>query len=175
MLIKIKEITFYSLVFLFLKMVVEVPKEKIKIRKATKKDLKNISDIFRKETSKKPYLQKWTQKTAVKKINEFFERDDIYLISVEEEIVGFIILKISVGENGKSAFIDELWLKSNYQGKGIGITLMNYIEDTYKDKGIKSIYLISDIRSNAFYFYKKLKYNPYNDFVLMAKKLNKST
>ena len=155
-------------------MVVEVSKEKVKIRKARKKDLKDISNIFRKETSKKPYFQKWTQKTAVEKINEFFKRDDIYLILIEEEIIGFIILKLSVGETGKSAFVDELWLKSGHQGKGIGTTLMRYIEDTYKDKGIKSISLISDIRSNAFCFYKKLKYKPYNDFVLMSKKLNKS-
>jgi len=155
--------------------VVEVSKENIKIRKATKKDLKDISNIFRKETSKRPYFQKWTQKTALEKIIEFFKKGDIYLVMIEKKIVGFIILHISLGYNGKEAFIDELWLKSDYQGKRIGKILMRFIEDKYKDKGIKSIYLISDINSNAFCFYKKLKYKGYNDFVLMSKKLNKST
>ncbi len=141
------------------------------IRKATKKDLRDISNIFRKESSKKPYSQKWTQKTALEKIKEFFKKDEIYLIMIEKEIVGFIILKISVGENGKSACIDEFWLKSDYQGRGIGTTLIGFIEKTYKNKGIKSIGLISDKRSNAFSFYKKLKYKTHNQYVLMDKKL----
>lgn len=143
----------------------------MKIRKATKKDLKKISDIFRKETSKKPYLQKWTQKTALEKLKEFLKKDEIYLAVIGKEIVGLIILKISIGENGKTAFVDELWLKSGYQGKGIGTALMRYIEDTYKDKRIKSIGLISDKRSGAFRFYKKLKYKIHNQYVLMSKKL----
>ena len=37
----------------------------MKIRKARKADFKEISEIFRVESAKKPYLQKWNKKTAL--------------------------------------------------------------------------------------------------------------
>lgn len=143
----------------------------MRIRRAAKEDLKEISDIFRKETAKRPYCQRWTQKTAFEKIEAFFKKSDIYIVVIDKKIIGFIILRITVGERGRGAYIEELWLKSDFQRKGIGKNLMNFIENKCKRIGVKSIGLISDKRSNAFRFYKKLKYKTHNNLVLMDKKL----
>ena len=145
----------------------------VNIRKATKRDLKDISGIFKRESSKKPYFQKWTDRTALERIIEFSKTDDIFVVMANDKLVGFIVSHIGIEEKGKGAFVKEIWLKQEYQGKGIGKSLMRFIEHKYKNKGVKSIFLMSNKKSNAFGFYKKLKYKEDNDFILMGKKLSR--
>jgi len=143
----------------------------MKIHKATKKDLKEVSKIFLIETAKKPYHQTWNKRTALEKIKELFHKGDIYVVIIEKKIIGFIAMITNLGSRGMEAHIEELWLKSAYQGQGIGKTLMKFIEDKYRNKKTISLALISDKRSKAFKFYKKLEYKAYNDYALMGKKL----
>ena len=145
----------------------------IRIRKATGRDFKNISSIFREESSKKPYFQKWTERTALERIIEFSKTDDIFVVMASNKIIGFIVSHVGIEEKGKGAFVKEIWLKKEYQGKGLGKVFMRFIEKRYKNKGAKSIFLMAHKKSGAFGFYKKLRYKEHNDFVLMGKKLNK--
>jgi ribosomal protein S18 acetylase RimI-like enzyme len=143
----------------------------MKIRKATKKYLKEISKLFLTESAKKPYEQKCNERTAFKKVKELFSKEDIFIVVSEEKIIGFITLEVRLGSRGKKVYIDELWLEADYRGKGIGKRLIKFVEAAYLKKGIKSIYLISDKRSRAFGFYKKLRYKADPNDVLMAKRL----
>ena len=142
----------------------------LSIRKAGKGDIKEISNIFREESSKKPYLQEHTEKTSLIKIKDLFRNGHVYVIEVDKKVVGFSASNIRYGKN---AFIDEIWIKSAYHKKGIGKTLLGFVEDVYRKKGLKSIKLISDKKSGAFYFYKKLGYKEKSQYVLMVKKLGK--
>jgi ribosomal protein S18 acetylase RimI-like enzyme len=141
-----------------------------KIRKSIKKDLKEISEIFRIESAKKPYFQKWTKKTAFEKINEFFNKDDLFIAIKDNKIVGFVISYIE-DDNKKKAYADELWLRQDYQGKGIGSSLMKFIENMYKNKGVEIIQLIAKKQAGAFKFYKKLKYKESDENVFLVKRL----
>ena len=142
----------------------------MKIRKATKKDLKEISNLFRIESAKRPYFQKWTQKTALEKITNSFKKDDIHIVMVEKKIVGFIISRIRM-KKGKEVYVDEFWLKPDYQRKGVGKILLKFIEDKYKKRGISRIGLVANRKAGAVHFYKKLKYKVEQEFFYMAKKL----
>jgi aminoglycoside 6'-N-acetyltransferase I len=141
----------------------------MEIRKATKKDLKDIADILRIETAKKPYNQKWNKKSSLEKIKKSFKKDDIYLSELSGIIAGFIICKKNKIQ--KSIYIDELWFKQEYQRKGLGKQLMKKIEEIYKRNEFKSISLVSDKRTNAFKFYKKIGYRSHSVNVYMEKKL----
>lgn len=142
----------------------------VKIRKAEKKDLKEIAEILKIESTKKPYKEKWNSETAFKQTNNFFKKQDIYVGIIDREIAGFIVIHIDT-DNNKKASINELWLKSKYQGKGIGKALVKFAEEKYKQKGVRKLRLISDKKSKAFGFYKKLKYNEKKNIVFMEKKL----
>ena len=91
----------------------------------------------------------------------------------QNEIIGFIVLIIHLGSKGKSVHVEELWLKSECQNKGIGRKVMEFVEKKYKKQGVRNISLVSDKRSKAFGFYKKLKYESYPEYMLMGKKLEK--
>ena len=141
----------------------------MKIREAVKKDVKEISEIFRKESNKKPYFQKWDKKTALEKIKKSLKEGDIRIVGIGEEIAGFIILKSDFKK--KEVYIDELWLRSDYQGKGIGTTLINFIENEYKKKGINIIGVMVNQMAKAVNFYRKLKYKKKHAFYYMTKRL----
>ncbi|MBI4163343.1 MAG: GNAT family N-acetyltransferase [Candidatus Aenigmarchaeota archaeon] len=147
------------------------PKFQSSVRKAMESDLKPISEIFRSESSKKPYSQKWTEQTAFEKVKELFEKGHIYIALVNGEVVGFISLTTSLWEQSKCALIEELWVKSGHQRKGIGRLLVWFAETKCKENDINSIFTISNKKSAAFKFYKKQKYKLYSNHVLMGKKL----
>lgn len=141
----------------------------MKIQEAQKDNLKEISEIFMKETSKKPYNQKWTKRTALKKIKEFFCREKIYVVKINENVAGFAVIVADFKR--KKALVDELWLKKEFQGIGIGKEFMKFIENKYKKQGIKYFRLVSNKKTKAFYFYKKLEYKENKELVFMYKKL----
>jgi len=141
----------------------------MKIRKAKKEDFKEIAEILMKESSKRPYNEKYTLRTAIKEIINF-SKNELYVAVNKKEIIGFIASNIT-SDNKKKAYIDELWLRPVYRGKGVGTTLVSFIEDLYKRKGVKIIRLVAKKNARAFKFYKKIRYNEYKDLVFMEKKL----
>jgi len=141
----------------------------MKIRKATKKDFKEIVDILIKESSKKPYNEKYTVKIALKEIINL-SKNELYVSVNKKEIIGFIASNIT-SDDKKKAYISELWLKPNYQKKGIGKALVKFIENKYKKKGINIIRLVAKRNAGAFKFYKKLKYKEHRTLVFMEKKI----
>ncbi len=141
----------------------------MKIRKAKKEDFKEIAEILMKESSRKPYSEKYTIKTALKEVNKL-SKNEIYVAVSEKEILGFIASSITT-DNKQKAYIDELWLKSTFQGKGVGKTLVKFIEDKLKKKGVNIIRLVAKKNAKAFGFYKKIKYKEYKEMVFMEKKL----
>ncbi len=144
-------------------------KKMVKIRKATKTDFKEIASILIKESSKKPYNEKYDLKKALREINNF-SKDELYVALKEKEIIGFIASSIT-SDDKRKAYINELWLKSIYQGKGVGRILVEFIEEKYKKKGVKIIRLVAKKNAEAFNFYKKLRYKEYKELVFMERKL----
>lgn len=141
----------------------------MKIRKATKKDLNEIAKILMKESAKPPYNEKYNMKIALREVNNF-SKNELYIAENEKNILGFIASSITADDK-KKAYINELWLKVEFQGKGIGKSLVKFIEDFYKKKGVKIIRLVSKRSSKAFEFYKKIKYKEYKELVFMEKKI----
>ena len=80
----------------------------MEIRKATIKDLKEIEKIFKREYSKFPYNEKWTKKTSLLKIKEYFRDNVIFVLEYEKKIIGFIIGHIEIWDKGDKGFIDEV-------------------------------------------------------------------
>lgn len=132
--------------------------------------IKGIAEIFRVETAKEPYFQKWNKKTALNKIKNSFKNDDIYIVISDNKMAGFITSSIAPN-NKRKAHIDEFWLRKDYQRKGYGKALINHIEELYKLKGVKIMQVVSNRHSGAFKFYKKLGYGRSKELAFIDKKL----
>jgi len=143
----------------------------MKFRKATKKDLGKIAEIFRIESAKPPYNKKKTSKKALAGIKKDFKDNDLFVAIIEGKIVGFIMIRKDSDIKNRR-WINEFWILKNYQRKGIGREMMNKIEGMYKKKNIKTLGLAAYTRKGgAVDFYKKLNYKVDNRVVSMTKKL----
>ena len=142
----------------------------MKIRNAKEKDLKEIVNIFITESKKRPYLQKWTKKGATNDFKPFLKKKELWVAVLNEKVIGFILIGITPS-NKKIAYISEIWVTGNYQGKGVGKDLLVFVEKYYKKKGVNRIKLTSYNKSKAFDFYKKLNYKISKEVTLLEKKL----
>ncbi len=143
----------------------------MKIRKAKKKDLKIVDEIFRREYSKFPYNEKWGARISFAKIKNYFNNNFFFVLEENKEIIGFAIGHIVLWDRGKVGYIDEVVVLEKFQGKGYGKLLMNHLEKQFRLKGIVHIDLMANPKAKAFKIYKKRGYNQLKDFIYMVKKL----
>ena len=93
-----------------------------------------------------------------------------WLIYTENEIVGYIILTFifSFEYGGKIAFVDELFIKENARGKGIGKEAIQFIQKEVPKLSLKLLYLeVEPHNENAQKLYLA------HDFVIHNRKLMK--
>jgi ribosomal protein S18 acetylase RimI-like enzyme len=93
-----------------------------------------------------------------------------WLIYSDEDLVGYVILTyaFSFEYKGRIAFLDELYIKENYRGKGIGKQTIDFIKEQASNKNIKLIYLeVENHNQNAQKLYLA------NDFEVHNRKLLK--
>jgi ribosomal protein S18 acetylase RimI-like enzyme len=145
--------------------------DKIKIRQATRKDIKTIVRIFREEFSKKPYKDLWTEKNALKSISDYFKENNyIYLAEINNEVAGFVIFGLYQWTRNIEGFIDQIVVSENFQGIGIGKALMKLAEDYFKKKGIKEVSLYTDRRAGSTKFYERIGYKQ-GHMIIYTKKI----
>jgi len=96
-----------------------------------------------------------------------------WVIDSENLIIGYIILAFgfSFEYGGRDAFIDELFLKSEYRQKGIGKLAMDFIQDEAIGLGIKVVHLeVEKHNEKGAKLYRKKGYED-NGRVLLSKKI----
>lgn len=143
----------------------------IKIKKAIKKDFKEISKTYMEGFSEPPYKEKWTLKKAIKKINIFSQYCDIWKIEFKKEIIGFVIINSNQWLPGKIAFIEDIAIKKEFRKKGIASKTMNKIMKIYKDRGFEYSMAIVNKKSPAYYMWSKIGMKENKINVLINKKL----
>jgi ribosomal protein S18 acetylase RimI-like enzyme len=84
--------------------------------------------------------------TSKKLFTEFLSDGNLgkaWLIFLENEIVGYAILTFvfSFEYGGRIAFLDELYIKGNARGKGIGKQTILFIQEEARKAHVKIIYL----------------------------------
>ena len=132
----------------------------MKIRKAKKSDLGNCIKIAIKEWSKKPYFEKWTQKTYYLRLKEILDASPKSCLCIidKNKIIGFVFCRMVTWYNGKHANIEEMVVNSKYQRKGIGERLLLELEKILKKHRTVQIDLISNKKSKAYKFFHKRGY-----------------
>lgn len=93
-----------------------------------------------------------------------------WLIYSDENLVGYVILTyvFSFEYKGRIAFLDELYIKESYRGKGIGKQTIDFIKEQASNQNIKLIYLeVENHNQNAQKLYLA------NDFEVHNRKLLK--
>lgn len=127
----------------------------MKIRKFSEDDARKLSYLIRKtliEVNSRDYpksvIDNLIRNNSPKKIIERAKQRDIYVVVDGEKILA----TANLGDN----VIYTVFVNPKYHGKGIGRTLITYLEEKARKKGHKTIHVPSSI--TAYDFYKKLGY-----------------
>lgn len=99
-----------------------------------------------------------------------FKRFSLVLKNEEGEVIGVLNAFTAFAE----IYIDDMWVRSSYRGKGYGTKLIKSLEDKFKGKGFNNINLVTSA-FQAPDFYKKCGFT--EEFVRKNKKnpkLNKT-
>ncbi len=93
-----------------------------------------------------------------------------WLILHKNEIVGYVILTyvFSFEYQGKIAFLDELYIRENARGKGIGKETISFIQQEAAKLSLKMIYLEVETHNDA-----AQKLYIANDFAIHKRKIMK--
>jgi GNAT superfamily N-acetyltransferase len=67
----------------------------------------------------------------------------VWLIALGPETIGYVVLTFSYSLEylGRDAFIDELFIKDAYRGRGIGTHTMQFVLEACPTLGIKALHL----------------------------------
>lgn len=91
------------------------------------------------------------------------QNKEIYVSVIDGEVVGYIVFGIVEKKNLNPKFryrkqlnIDAMCVDKNYRGKGIGTSLLNYVEQIAIDNGCTDMYLtVNEENVNAIKTYEK--------------------
>ena len=108
-----------------------------------------------------------------KLFNQFLTDENLgkaWLILYQNEIVGYVILTyvFSFEYQGKIAFLDELYIRENARGKGIGKETIAFIQQEAAKLSLKIIYLEVETHNDA-----AQKLYIANDFAIHKRKIMK--
>jgi amino-acid N-acetyltransferase len=111
------------------------------VRRALKKDVRAICNLIR-ESVEQEELVKRTRQDILSHINDY------YVFQIDGNIVGCVALHLQ--SDGEMAELACLSVHSANENMGIGQKLMLFAEDAAKQRGIKTIFLLSTRAFNYF-------------------------
>lgn len=137
----------------------------------TNKDIEEVSKMYVECFNAEPWNDKWTEEIASKRLLRMLNYDGTYGVLCHEDgnILGMILGHEEYYYDGINFEIKEFCIRKDIQGKGIGIKLLENLEERLKEKGIKRIFLLTCLNNKTEGFYKKRGYTTCNNMILMNK------
>ena len=129
------------------------------IREIAPQDLEEIKKLFRSVFSSPPWNEDWSDEQQLDEyLKDLIEVRGSLLFGLyeEEQLIGISLGKIKHWCGGTEYYIEELCIRNGYQGKGYGKEFFALIEGKIKERGIHTIYLMTDRNQPAYEFYKKI-------------------
>ncbi len=81
---------------------------------------------------------------------------EVYLIALEGKVVGYLVLTLgfSLAYHGRDAFVDEIYVREEYRGQGIGQKGLQFIENACQRLGVRALHLevgLTNTRAQSLY------------------------
>jgi len=153
-------------------------KDKLKIRQAEKKDISSILSMIKELAEYEKLLHKveTTEQAFVEVVfgeNKFVE---VLIAEYDNKICGQTIFfknfSTFVGKPGY--YIEDLYVKPEYRGKGIGKALLDAVIDKAKENNFGRVeWVVLDWNVSAIEFYKNRGAFPLNEWIIFRLEENK--
>ena len=140
-------------------------------RKITIEDLPELAKIYAETFNSDPWYDKWTLKTAEKRLSQLINNGGFFgIVSYKEEgITGMILGEEEQYFDGVIFNIKEFCVRNDLRGKGIGTELLAEFERNLKGMGIRETVLMTNLEDED--FYKKRGFHRSRGVIYMGKEM----
>lgn len=116
-------------------------------------DLPELVKIFAETFNSEPWFEKWTEKTAEKRLAHYLGNESCVGIVSEEggEITGLLIGEEEQYYDGVVCVIKEFCVKNALRGRGIGTVLLGEFERREAARGVRGLSLYTAEEDEGFY------------------------
>ena len=138
------------------------------IRLVAEDDLVICGELYAAAFSTPPYREVWDPQSATSMLAGLYYRDpeDCWCIDDNGIIAG---IAFCTGYGTFRATIQEFAIAPEFQRRGLGTELMDYVLTQFRDKGVQTVDLVVNIDAPALDLYKKFGFRHPDRYVLMAK------
>ncbi|MBR3935963.1 MAG: GNAT family N-acetyltransferase [Oscillospiraceae bacterium] len=140
-------------------------------REIVLEDVAELAKIYAETFNSDPWYDKWTQKTAEKRLYQMANNGGFFgLLSYDENgITGMIMGESEQYFDGVIFNIKEFCVKNDLRGKGIGTALLEEFERRLKGLGIRETVLMTNLEDEE--FYKKRGFHRSRGVIYMGKEI----
>lgn len=127
------------------------------IREMRVDDLPQCGMIYAKAFPKEHWGIDWTAENAAEYLTDFFEQKRFvgYVYEENDEVAGCIFALCRISGSRKEIHINEMAVRPERQGQGIGRQLLNAVKDYSREHGLAGIVLYTSEYAPAAGFYAK--------------------
>ncbi|MGN1140490.1 MAG: GNAT family N-acetyltransferase [Oliverpabstia sp.] len=145
----------------------------MKIRKMCSDDIDKCAEILCSVYNNELWLCRWDKETAMEYLNDYFEGKKFigYVAEEDGELIAGIFAHEKVWWNNSEVFVEEMFVRPDKQGKGIGTALLREIKEYVKKYRLAGITLSTNKYAPAVRFYEKNGFANCEHVVFMAKEM----
>jgi len=143
----------------------------MRIRKATKKDVREIAKLMIEEFSKPPFKEKTPINSIIKSLNFYFKVGKTFVAIENKKIVGIVVFKVEQWWEGPVILIEDLAVKEDFKKQRIGKKLIEEVEKYGKKMKASAVSFAMNGKSSAVKFYTKQGYKKEKNRIFMRKSL----
>ena len=143
------------------------------IRPMIQSDLSACADILCSVYNNDLWQCNWDKGTAEAYLSDFFHAAKFvgFVIELEGEILGGIFAREKIWWNTSEVFVEEMFIRPDRQGKGLGSMLLGEMEAYVREKGLAGITLSTNRYAPAPAFYRKNGFVDCGHVLYMAKEI----
>jgi aminoglycoside 6'-N-acetyltransferase I len=143
----------------------------MKVRKAARKDIKQIAELMLEEFRKPPFNERDSLKAVLKSLKFYFKIGKIYVATDGNGVIGVMVFKTEQYWEGPVIIIEDLAVKERFKRQGVGKLLLTEVESYARKNKLNKILFVTHRKSQGIKFYKKFGYHPKKDVVSFEKKI----
>ncbi len=127
------------------------------IRAMKPEDIDVCADILCSVYNNEMWQCRWSKEVAMEYLTDFFNMQKFigYVLEEEDIIIGGLFAHEKVWWNNSEVFIEEMFVKPEYQRKGYGSILLKQVEAYVQERGLAGITLSTNKYAPAPNFYRK--------------------
>jgi len=93
----------------------------------------------------------------------------VWLIHLRGEAIGYIVLTLSYSleYGGRDAFIDEVYVRADHRGRGVGTSALAFAENACRSLGVRALHLeVERANTNAHSLYRKVGFVDHDRYLM---------